>query len=312
MPDGRVVEDCLAALAMEEGHAVNTQLIHRRVFEGLKSWLERHRPGVEWSEVDGGLVFAYLEERRRNGNLSPASVKVEVTSLRNLFRFLQERGVVGKDVAGALDLPKLVRYLPETLSEEEVERLLEAFVEEDALGLRNRALLETFYATGARVSEVAGLRLEGVDLPEGLLRVVGKGNKERRVMLGRKGREVLARYVGVGRPQLVKPRSGGEVFLGRHGRALTTTRLWGVVKEAMRRAGIERNVYPHLLRHSFATHLLGRGADLRVIQELLGHASITTTQIYTHVDEARLREVHRRAHPRAQGLGGKGWGEVPP
>lgn len=300
VPDSGLVEDCMAALALEAGHATNTQILHRRVFETFLGWLDRHRPGITWAEVNVALVLAYLNERRTHGNLSPASVKAEVTSLRNLFRFLRERGAVTTEIAAALDLPKLIRYLPETLTEEEVDRLLAAFPGQEPLELRNTALLETFYATGARVSEVAGLRLEAVDLKAGVLRVVGKGNKERLVMMGRTGVAALKRYLELGRPVLVGPRTGGEVFLGRHGRRLTTTRLWAVVKEAMARAGIEKNVYPHMLRHSFATHLLGRGADLRVIQELLGHASITTTQIYTHVDQARLRQVHRSAHPRAK------------
>lgn len=294
------MEDCLASLAMEAGHAVNTQILHRRVFETFASWLDHHRPGRDWPEIGSADALAYLAERRVHAGLSPASVKAEVTSLRNLFRFLQGRGLVRTDVASALDLPRLVRYLPETLTEAEVDQLLAAFPGGDPLSLRNTALLETFYATGARVSEVAGLRLEAMDLEAGLLRVVGKGNKERRVMLGRAGVEALRRYLESGRPALVGPRTGGEVFLGRHGRRLTTARLWGVVKEAMARAGITKNIYPHILRHSFATHMLGRGADLRVIQELLGHASITTTQIYTHVDAARLRDVHRSAHPRAR------------
>ncbi len=300
MPDLGPVEDCLASLAMETGHAVNTQVLHRRVFETFTRWLDRTRPGVEWTGLDAATVLAYLNERRVNGNLSPASVKVEVTSLRNLFRFLKEHRVITREIAAALELPKLIRYLPETLAVEEVDRLLAAFPGDDPLSLRNTAVLETFYATGARVSEVAGLRLEAVDLEAGLLRVVGKGNKERMVMMGRTGVGALKRYLEQGRPLLVGQRTGGEVFLGRHGTRLTTARLWGLVKEAMARAGIEKNVYPHILRHSFATHLLERGADLRVIQELLGHASITTTQIYTHVDEARLRQVHRSAHPRAR------------
>jgi integrase/recombinase XerD len=310
MPDASLFEDCLAGLAMESGHAVNTQLIHQRVFQTFLAWLERQHPGLTWEDLTLPILQSYLHEQRVERKMSPASVKIQITSLRNLCRHLHARAITSIDLGAALEIPRLIRYLPETLNEEEVGRLLAAFPVDDPLSLRNTAILETFYATGARVSEVAGLRLEALQLEDGNLRVVGKGNKERRVLLGQRGIEAIRRYLELGRPKLVRPRSGGEVFLGQHGRRLTTVRLWDIVKDAMRRAGITKNVYPHILRHSFATHMLSHGADLRIIQELLGHASITTTQIYTHVDAPRLRSIHRNTHPRSRRRGNAGEGSA--
>ena len=160
-------------------------------------------------------------------------------------------------------------------------------------------MLELLYASGLRISELAGAKLENLNLEEGVVRVTGKGNKTRLVPVGRKACAAIATYLEEERPRLVKRRSGGEVFLSTRGRRLTTVRIWQIVKAVARRSGLETNVYPHLLRHSFATHLLGNGADLRIIQEMLGHADISTTQVYTHVDQQRLKAVHHKFHPRA-------------
>jgi integrase/recombinase XerD len=166
-------------------------------------------------------------------------------------------------------------------------------------GLRDRAMIELLYASGLRISELANARLENVDLDQGVVRVTGKGNKTRIIPVGRKACAALAAYLSMERPKLVKRRTGSEVFLSERGTKLTTARIWQVVKRISRHSGLETNIYPHLLRHSFATHLLGNGADLRIIQEMLGHADISTTEVYTHVDQQRLKAVHRRFHPRA-------------
>src|SRR4029077_4239167 len=167
------------------------------------------------------------------------------------------------------------------------------------LGLRDRAIIELLYASGLRISELANARLENLDSEGRILRVVGKGNKTRLVPVGRKACEALASYLSMERPRLVKRRSGSEIFLSERGTKLTTARIWQIVKKHARQSGLEKNIYPHLLRHSFATHLLSNGADLRIIQEMLGHADISTTQVYTHVDQQRLKAVHRKFHPRA-------------
>jgi len=165
--------------------------------------------------------------------------------------------------------------------------------------LRDRAMVELLYASGLRISELANARLENLNFEERILRVTGKGNKMRLVPVGRKACDALAAYVSTERPKLVKRRSGSEIFLSSRGTKLTTVRIWQIVKERAKRSGLETNIYPHLLRHSFATHLLSNGADLRIIQEMLGHADISTTQVYTHVDQQRLKAVHRKFHPRA-------------
>jgi integrase/recombinase XerD len=166
-------------------------------------------------------------------------------------------------------------------------------------GLRDRAIVELLYASGLRISELANARLENLNVDERIMRVTGKGNKTRLVPVGRRACEALASYLTGERPKLVKARTGSEIFLSSRGTKLTTVRLWQIVKERARLSGLEANIYPHLLRHSFATHLLGNGADLRIIQEMLGHADISTTQVYTHVDQQRLKAVHRKFHPRA-------------
>jgi integrase/recombinase XerD len=219
-------------------------------------------------------------------------------ALRHWFAHLKREGLIQRDLLPSLDIPRLDRHLPNTLSEAEVERLLAVDLPEAPLGWRDRALLEVLYASGLRAGELASLRLENYLREERLLRVIGKGNRERVVPVGEKAIAAIERWLARGRPLLVKPKTGGELFLGAHGRRLTTARIWQIVQELARLAGLEKKIWPHLLRHSFATHLLSHGADLRAIQEMLGHASLATTQIYTHVDEARLKDVHRRFHPR--------------
>jgi len=199
----------------------------------------------------------------------------------------------------ALSRPRIERYLPETLNELQVEQLIYAVDTKAPLGLRDRAMIELLYASGLRISELANARLENFHPEEGTIRVIGKGNKMRIVPVGRKACEALACYLSTERPKLVKRRSGSEIFLSERGTRLTTARIWQIVKKNARQAGLEQNIYPHLLRHSFATHLLSNGADLRIIQEMLGHADISTTQVYTHVDQQRLKAVHHKFHPRA-------------
>jgi len=219
--------------------------------------------------------------------------------LKIFFRFATVQGFVVHDPTASLTLPRIERYLPETLNELQVERLLESVDGKAPLGLRDRAMLELLYASGLRISELAGAQLENLNLEEGVVRVTGKGNKTRLVPVGRKACAAIAAYLERERPRLVRRRTGSEVFLSTRGGRLTTVRIWQIVKAVARRSGLEANIYPHLLRHSFATHLLGNGADLRIIQEMLGHADISTTQVYTHVDQQRLKAVHHKFHPRA-------------
>jgi len=257
--------------------------------------------GVEQPEAVGrDLILDFLEDSREQG-LQPSSIARRLVSIKVFFRFLWQEGLVPANVTEVMEGPRLWRILPDFLSVQEVTRLLEAFSarSKDPLERRNRAILETLYAAGLRASELAGLRVDRLFLDEGVVRVVGKGGRERVVPIGRPARQVLQRYLTDVRPLLEKSGPSPYVFLSVRGKPLTRDWVWNIVKQAARRAGIAKNVYPHMLRHSFASHLLAGGADLRVIQELLGHADIATTQIYTHVDEARLARIHRRFHPRA-------------
>ncbi len=298
------IEECLAVLATEKDHAANSQLINHAALLAFSAWVRRTLGEVGPEAVDAAAISRFLKEERSVRGLSPASIKVHVVALRHFFRRLRSSGRIPADPTETLDIPKIGRFLPETLRADEVEALLAIDFPETALGRRDRAILEMFYSSGLRLAELTSLRIESVVREEdqglALLRVVGKGNKERIVPLGKKALTALDDWLDAGRPSLVNVQSGGEIFLGRNGEALTRARVWQIVKECARRAGCGKNVYPHLLRHSFATHLLENGADLRVIQELLGHASVATTQIYTHVDAARLRDVHRLHHPRSR------------
>jgi integrase/recombinase XerD len=293
------VEGCLGYLATEKSHAVNTQVINRLALEAFAAWMDPHHPGLDPGLIVKEHLRNYIRHLRTEKRLAPSSIKMSVIALRHFFGHLKREGIIGHDLMPALDLPRLDRLLPEMLSEQEVAELLAIELPMTPLGLRDRAMLEVLYASGLRASEIVGLRLENYLREQKLLRVIGKGNRERIVPIGDKAIAAVEAWIATGRPQLVKPKTGGEVFLGEHGRRLTTARLWQIVQEMAKLAGLKKKIWPHLLRHSFATHLLTHGADLRAIQEMLGHASLATTQIYTHVDHARLKQIHRQFHPRA-------------
>ncbi len=295
-PFEKEIERFIRYLATEKGLSTAYQLSTRRSLEGFAAWA-RNRKLTGWDAVELDDLTAHLAEGKSRG-LAASSLRLQVIALKIFYRFLQARGRVPGDRAEALLAPKITRYLPETLNEIEVAHLVESIGVDRPLGRRDRALLELLYASGLRVSELVNARLEELCLEEGFIRVTGKGNKTRLVPVGGAACEALTSYVEGERPRLVGPRSGSEVFLSIRGRKLTTVRIWQICKERARQAGLEIKVYPHLMRHSFATHLLSNGADLRIIQELLGHADIGTTQVYTHVDHQGLKEVHRRFHPR--------------
>jgi len=291
------LDDFILYLATERGLSDNYQLSTRRSLETFTSWAEKTRQVTEVGAVTLPHFQEFLAHRKRAG-LAAASIKLEIVALKIFFRWLAYRNRIPRDPADVLPLPRLERYLPETLNELAVEQLLAGVDTTIALGLRDWAMLELLYASGLRASELVGARLENLDLDHGVIRVTGKGNKTRLVPVGAKAREAITVYLEKERPAFVSKRTGSHIFLTRHGKGMTTVRLWQIVKGHAARAGLQQKVYPHLLRHSFATHLLGGGADLRIIQEMLGHADIATTEIYTHVDSTRLAEVHRRFHPR--------------
>lgn len=292
------IELLLLHLATERGLSTNYQLSTRHSLESFSTWLKKSC-GTELAvEVHPEQLTQYLADRKSQG-FAAASLKLEAIALRIFFRFLASRSYIPGDPAQFLAIPKIEQYLPETLNLPAMERLLESVDETSPLGLRDRAMLELLYACGLRVSELCSLRLENLDLEAQFVRVTGKGDKTRLIPIGSKAKEAITRYLHFARPQLVTPKTKAEVFLSIRGKKLTPQRLWQLIKQYAARLGMDTNIYPHLFRHSFATHLLGNGADLRIIQELLGHADIATTQIYTHVDQSMLHAVHRKFHPRA-------------
>jgi integrase/recombinase XerD len=301
------IESFIRYLAVERGLSDNYQLSTQRSLNDFAGWcatktgkqkLTDSGHQISWKTITTAIITDYLAAKKRAG-LSAASIKLIVVALKIFFRFLADENEIKSDPTEALRLPRIERYLPETLNELQVEQLLNRIDTKAPHGFRDRAMIELLYASGLRISELANARLENFYAEEGTIRVIGKGNKMRIVPVGRKACEALAAYLSTERTKLVKRRTGNEIFLSERGTKLTTARIWQIVKEKARHAGLERNIYPHLLRHSFATHLLSNGADLRIIQEMLGHADISTTQVYTHVDQQRLKAVHRQFHPRA-------------
>jgi integrase/recombinase XerD len=291
------IDSFILYLATERGLSENYQISTRRSLEDFAVWYARRSDNgpakVELNDLNG-----FLGARKETG-LAPASLKLLVVALKIFFRFLLARGQITSDPAEALALPRLIQYLPDTLNERQISDLLSIDLSSRAFALRDRAILEVLYACGLRISELTSARLENLDLEQRILRVTGKGNKTRLVPIGKIAAQAVTIYLTKERPGLVNRTTRSEIFLSRLGRKLTTTRVWQILKEIASSAGLDLNLYPHLLRHSFATHLLSNGADLRVIQELLGHADISTTQIYTHVDQTRLKTIHKKFHPRS-------------
>ena len=291
------IDQFMLYLATERGLSENYQISTRRSLEEFADWANKRKQLFSPHQVALADLSEYLASEKERG-LAPASMKLIVVALKIFFRFLKMRSITERDPAELLALPRLTRFLPETLNELQVNRLLEVNLQGRPFPLRDRAILELFYSSGLRISELTGARLENLNLQDRIIRVIGKGSKTRLVPIGRIACDVIGQYLTEERLHLVGRRTGNEVFLSRHGKKLTTQRVWQIIKEIAATAGFDINIYPHLLRHSFATHLLANGADLRIIQELLGHADISTTQIYTHVDQRRLKLVHKQFHPR--------------
>jgi integrase/recombinase XerD len=287
-----------AYIQSERGLARNTVLAYRRDIDHFAEWFAlRQLPDhLRLSLSDFSNYVGYLRER----GLAPPSVARHLVALKVFYRFLRLENRLTENTVELLSAPTLWERIPHVLGALTVEKILRAPRPSDKYYLRDRALLETLYATGARASEAAGLQLADLYLAEGFCRCHGKGDKQRIVPLGKPAQEALRDYLATLRPQLVQTNSSVQaVFVSRGAKPLTRVVIWMLVKKYVRRAGVQGKVSPHTLRHSFATHLLEGGADLRVVQELLGHANITTTQHYTHVDRKRLLAIHRKFHPRA-------------
>jgi integrase/recombinase XerD len=284
----------LAYLDLERGLSRNTRESYQRDLGQCAAFLARR--GVRgWRAVKPADATAWVRSLSRGAASSQAR---KLTSLRMFARFMVRERLRPDDFTTLLTGPRLARRLPDSLTAAEVGRLLGSPSGGDPASLRDRGLLELFYSSGLRVSELAALTLQQVDLKDGFARVFGKGSKERVVPMGERARDAVAAWIASGRPHFVKPGTRSQLFLNNRGSALSRVGLWGIVKKHAKRAGITKSVKPHLLRHSFATHLLSGGADLRSIQEMLGHASISTTQIYTAVEGRRLLDQHARFHPR--------------
>jgi len=290
------LEAFLAYISLERGLSKNTIEAYRGDLELVAAFLAG--VGVaDWRSVTAAQASDWVHSPSSSA-YSVASLARKLSALRMLARFLVREKIRDDDFTELLSGPKPVRKMPATLSTAEIVRLLDASQGSDPRSLRDRALLELFYSSGLRVSELAALMLQQIDLEQGVIRVFGKGSKERMVPVGGKAAEAIANYLTLGRPHLVKARTGSQLFLNSRGGALSRVMLWMLVKKYAQRAGIAKNVKPHGLRHSFATHLLTGGADLRAIQEMLGHANIATTQIYTTVEPSRLLSHHAKFHPR--------------
>ena len=282
-------------LATERGLSAAYQLSVRQTLDALAGWMKSRTTSLR--DVGTDELAAFLGDRKKSG-LNAASLRITTVHLKVFFRWLVMKDELEMDPAEPLLAPRPDQTLPETLHASELVKLMESIEPSLPLGRRDLAILELFYSSGLRLSELCKARLEMMDFEEGFLRITGKGGKTRIVRVGNKARVAISNYLANERPGLVTKKTSSHIFISVRGTALSPDRVRQIVKERAKFAGIDQNIYPHLLRHSFATHLLEGGADLRVIQELLGHADISTTQIYTHVDRQRLKTVHKQFHPR--------------
>ena len=296
LEDRQAIDSFLDAVWSEQGLADNTLAGYRRDLEGFSRWLAQH--GLALPRAGRADIQDYLSFRLRQRASNRTAARL-LSSLRRFYGWCVREGRATTDPSALIDAPKLGRPLPKSLSEAEVEALLAAPDTDTPQGLRDRAMLELLYATGLRVSELVTLALDQVNLRHGVVRVFGKGSKERLVPLGDEAGACIERYLAEARPALLAGRgTSPALFVTRRGGAMTRVAFWQLIRRHAGRAGITTHLSPHTLRHAFATHLLNHGADLRAVQMLLGHANLSTTQIYTHVARARLQELHARHHPR--------------
>jgi integrase/recombinase XerD len=291
-----LIDEFCDALWLEDGLARNTLEAYRRDLAQFATWLEaRHRKDL--ISADQADIQAYLGYLFRKKTRATSAARL-LSALKRFYRYGLRQGRIASDPTLGIDSPKLPRALPRSLTEEDVESLLAAPRVEETLGLRDRAMLETLYASGLRVSELVALKLGQVSHDMGVVRVMGKGSKERLVPLGEEALAWIRRYLRESRPRLLRGRSSDDLYVTARGTAMTRQMFWNLLRRYCVRAGLRKPVSPHTLRHAFATHLLNHGADLRVVQLLLGHSDISTTQIYTHVARERLKQLHAKHHPR--------------
>lgn len=285
-------------VGVERGLSANTRESYKRDIEAFATWMRRSAPEFRLEDASRAGIANYLMALREAGRAS-STISRSLASLRSLYQFLLKEEAIRTDPTVNIEGPKIEKRLPKVLSVDEVQRLLVAPNLTTAAGLRDRAMLELLYATGLRVSELVSIHVSDVNLSAGFLKCLGKGAKERIIPVGEYAQTALLQYLQSGRGQLVRAELDEALFLNHFGRAMSRQGFWKILKRYAKHVHILKDITPHTLRHSFATHLLERGADLRAVQEMLGHADISTTQIYTHVTRGRLREIYASAHPRA-------------
>jgi integrase/recombinase XerD len=290
-----LIDQFLDAVWLESGLSANTLAAYRTDLKKISDWLEKRKQSLD--KATKPELLDYLAHTVRSG-ISARSSARQLSSLRRFYRYLAREGIAESDPTSDLESPVIGKTLPKTLSESSVEQLLAAPAENTALGIRDRAMLETIYASGLRVSELVNLALSELDSTAGLVRVTGKGGRERIVPLGEEALAHLGQYLNDARPELLRDRVSEAVFVTRRGGPMSRQAFWQLIKRYATVAGVDEALSPHSLRHAFATHLLNHGADLRSVQMLLGHSNLSTTQIYTHVARARLQSLHAEHHPR--------------
>ncbi|MCW8962815.1 MAG: site-specific tyrosine recombinase XerD [Gammaproteobacteria bacterium] len=293
--DEALIDGFIDRLWMERGLSQNTLTSYRSDIAAFARWL--HQQHASLATAKRSQLQSYLAQRIAD-NAKPRSTARLLSSLRRLFRFMCREGIREDDPSALVESPKLGRSLPKSLSESDIEALLLSPDVATSLGLRDRAMLELMYASGLRVSEIVTLTMDQMSMQRGLLRLLGKGDKERLVPMGEEAQEWLQRYLDQARADLLKSKRSDAIFVTARGQAMTRQAFWYMIKRSAKKAGISTALSPHTLRHSFATHLLNHGADLRVVQMLLGHSDLSTTQIYTHVARERLKQLHAAHHPR--------------
>ncbi len=292
-----LIDAFLNYLSVERGLSRNTIISYSQDLRGYVGYV-KSRSINSLSATTKNEIVGFMMARKDRG-IAANSVARSLAAIRMFYRFLVRERILNIDPSSLVDSPKLWKKIPETLSVNEVEALLaQPNVRDQKQGIRDRAILETLYATGMRVSEAVNLKLDNVNMEVGFLRCVGKGDKERIIPLGKKAIISIKRYLGSSRQVLLKNKESEVLFVSRLGRKISRQSLWKLIKRYAKMARIKKPIKPHILRHSFATHLLERGADLRSVQEMLGHASISTTQLYTHINKERLKSIHRMYHPR--------------
>jgi integrase/recombinase XerD len=292
-----LIQEFINYVSVERGLAKNTLLAYSRDLKTYADYL-KVKSVINPDAVKREDITNFLYSLKKKG-LSTTSICRSLAAIKMFHRFLVRENFSKEDPTTLVETPKVWKRIPEVLSQKEIEAIIQAAHGKKPQMIRDYAILELFYASGMRVSELVDLKLNGINLDAGYIRCIGKGSKERLIPIGKKSREALSVYCQKVRPKMVLKSTGAdELFLSRLGKRITRQSVWKLIKDYARKAGIKKNIKPHTLRHTFATHLLEHGADLRSVQEMLGHSDISTTQIYTHVDKERLKSVHKQFHPR--------------